>query len=51
VIASPTATASDRQCRSGEGEEFFAKNAAEFQKRDCVLHTVAGFETREQANG
>ena len=26
--------------------EFPRTNAAEFQKRDCVLHTVAGFETR-----
>jgi hypothetical protein len=32
-------------------DEFARKNAAEFQKRDCVLHTVAGFETREQSNG
>jgi hypothetical protein len=32
-------------------DEFARKNAAEFQKRDCVLHTVAGFETRETANG
>lgn len=27
-------------------DEFARKNAAEFQRRDCVLHTVAGFETR-----
>lgn len=32
-------------------DEFARKNAAEFQKRDCVLHTSAGFETRGNANG
>jgi nucleoside 2-deoxyribosyltransferase len=33
-----------------QAQAFFKKNAAEFQKRDCVLHTVAGFETREHGN-
>jgi hypothetical protein len=33
-----------------QAEDFFLKNAAEFMKRDCVLHTSAGFETRGAAN-
>lgn len=32
-------------------DDFARKNAAEFQRRDCVLHTVAGFETRDVSNG
>jgi hypothetical protein len=31
--------------------DFFKKHAAEFQRRDCVLHTSAGFETRDGSNG
>lgn len=34
-----------------KAKSFFEKNAAEFMRRDCVLHTVAGFETREVSNG
>lgn len=34
-----------------KARDFFEKNAAEFMKRDCVLHTSAGFETRGVANG
>lgn len=32
-----------------KAKEFFTKHAGEFHKRDCVLHSVAGFETREAA--
>jgi hypothetical protein len=35
----------------GQAQAFFKKHAAEFQKRDCVLHTVACIETRSGANG
>lgn len=31
--------------------DFFEKNAAEFMKRDCVLHTTACMETRGNTNG
>lgn len=31
--------------------EFKEKHAAEFQRRDCVLHTGGEFLTREQRNG
>jgi hypothetical protein len=34
-----------------KAQEFFSKHAAEFQKRDCVLHTSAGVETRGSTNG
>ncbi len=29
-----------------KAKEFFIKHAAEFAKRDCVLHTSACFEVR-----
>ena len=29
-----------------KAEEFFRKHAAEFAKRDCVLHTSSTFEVR-----
>lgn len=34
-----------------KAKEFFGKHAAEFMRRDCILHTVAGFETRDVSNG
>lgn len=34
-----------------KAKDFFEKHAQEFMKRDCVLHTSAGFETRGEANG
>jgi hypothetical protein len=30
-----------------QANAFFEKHAAEFEKRNCVLHTSACFETRE----
>jgi hypothetical protein len=34
-----------------KAEDFYARHAAEFMKRDCILHTSACFETRSEANG
>lgn len=34
-----------------KAQEFFRQHAPEFQKRDCVLHSTACFETRSAANG
>lgn len=34
-----------------KANDFFRKHAAEFHKRDCVLHTSACMETRENSNG
>jgi hypothetical protein len=35
-----------------QAQKFLARHAGEFQRRDCVLHTVDGTFTREgDANG
>jgi hypothetical protein len=33
-----------------KAQEFFTKHAKEFMRRDCILHTSAGFETRGAGN-
>jgi hypothetical protein len=34
-----------------KAKAFFQKHAAEFMRRDCILHTSACFETRGASNG
>lgn len=34
-----------------KAQDFFRKHVAEFARRDCILHTVAGFETRSNTHG
>jgi hypothetical protein len=34
-----------------KANDFFRKHAAEFARRDCVLHTVGSFERRSESNG
>jgi hypothetical protein len=34
-----------------QAESFAAKHGQEFQKRDCVLHTIGEVLTREASNG
>jgi hypothetical protein len=32
-----------------QAKQFVARHAPEFQRRECILHTVGGIETREVA--
>lgn len=31
-----------------QAKQFVARHAPEFQRRDCILHTVGGMETRNE---